>query len=104
MMARDSAETPPPNMLSGETMAMLRDVVARFLDDESRADGELHGILHRVAGEAHEKRMRAEELVVVFKSVLDGLPLGATPHEKMRRARARERLVSLCIRAYYGEE
>lgn len=102
-MARDSAEM-PPKMLSAETMTMLRDVVASFLDDESRHGGELHDVLHRVAAEAHEKRMRAEEIVVIFKSVLDGLPLGATPQEKMRRARARERLVTLCIRAYYADE
>jgi hypothetical protein len=99
-MARDSAER-PPKMLSGETLGLLRTTLARYVDDEAAANGELRDVLARVTFEARDRDMRAEELVVAFKDVLDSLPNGHTPQEKLRRSRMRERLVTQCIKAYY---
>ena len=104
MMAPDSAHTPPPRMLAPETRSLLRDALSRFLDDASLTNGELRRVLHVVADEAREKHMRAEELVVAFKDVLDALPTGSSPAERLRRSRLREQLVSLCIKAYYGKD
>jgi hypothetical protein len=88
-------------MLTGETLVLLRSTLARVVDDESAANGDLRDVLQRVTHEARDRDMRAEELVVSFKDVLDSLPNGASPQEKLRRARLRERLVSQCIKAYY---
>lgn len=109
MMTRHSAE-PPGNMLSGETRELLRSTISRLVDDDSGTDdepgasAELHAALQRAADEARAQQMHAEELVIAFKELLYSLPNGSTPQERLRRARLRERLVSLCIRAYYGAE
>jgi hypothetical protein len=70
------------------------------------ADGpspELSALLHRVAAEAREKQLRPEELIVIFKQLWNSLAESFRPQNPDQYERMRQRLVTLCIQAYYAE-
>jgi hypothetical protein len=102
MVERGPAGQSPVDKLSATTIEALRNALGRSADDEAISDPALQDALRRAATEARERGLHAEELIILFKSVLDSIPAGPSTADKLRRARARERLVSLCIRAYYA--
>jgi hypothetical protein len=102
MVERGSFGQPMSDKLSASTIDALRQSRSRSADDESISDPALQDALHRAAAEARERGLKAEELIILFKSVLDAIPAGPTAGDKLRRARVRERIVSLCIRAFYS--
>jgi hypothetical protein len=103
MMARDSADAPPPQPLSPEVVEQLRTVVRDLVDrNDLQPTDTLHQVLHQIASEARAKAMRAEDLVIAFKAVLDSLPKAESAAARLRQGQLRERLISLCIKAFYA--
>ena len=64
---------------------------------------ELAKLLKKAGAEAREKRLRPEELLVVFKQLWNSLPESVHPQTTDQRERLRQHLVTLCIQAYYAE-
>jgi hypothetical protein len=100
MMAPDSRSTPEPRMLADDTMAVLRAAVIRLWEDRG-SDDELRDALALLAREARARSLRAEEVIKAFKSLLGALPELHTGARRMEAVAFQERLVTLCIKAYY---
>ncbi|MFL5489182.1 MAG: hypothetical protein ACJ8AJ_11925 [Gemmatimonadaceae bacterium] len=60
-------------------------------------------LLKQVAHEAREKNIRPEELIVIFKQLWNSLAESLRPQNAEEYERIRQRLVTLCIQAYYAE-
>jgi hypothetical protein len=111
MMADDEWLAPEPRALSAETLDQLRRAVwsawreptgASSAAPADGADADLRRAVGAVAAEAHGRGLRAEELVVAFKRVIEELAeRDAGPAGPGARA-FQSRLVTLCIKAYYG--
>jgi hypothetical protein len=102
MMAPDSRYLPEPRPLSDETLAVLRAAVLGHLQHSPGMDSGLERAVAAVVREARQRAMRPEELIVAFKSLYSSLPEPPTTAARAEQARLRERLVTACIRAYYG--
>jgi hypothetical protein len=69
---------------------------------EGRAsEDELRDALALVAREARARSLRAEEVIKAFKSLLGALPQLHTGARRMESVAFQERLITLCIKAYY---
>ena len=102
MMAYDSRPAPEPRALTDDTLAVLRSAVVAAWSSPDAADAELQAALGRMVDEARTRALRAEEVIVAFKALLAGIPeLNATAR-RLEAARLRERLITLCIKAYYA--
>jgi hypothetical protein len=104
MMAPDQPYQPHPRNLSAETTAALREAVVRHLERGSDGDDSLGRAVSIVVAEARERDMRAEELILAFKTLYDALPEPKSAVARAEQVHLRERLVSACIRAYYNHE
>ena len=114
MMAFDPRMTPEPRTMSDTTRDALTAAVVRLWNDpagwrrvgrDSRRvelDDALVAAVDRMVREAQARALRAEEVVVAFKSLLGALPELAAPERRLEAAHFRERLVTECIRAYYA--
>ena len=101
MMAYDSRSTPEPRPLGEDTAAALREAALHLWEHPAASEEALHAALARMVAESRARALRAEEVIVAFKEILARLPL----HVGERRLEAshfRERLITLCIKAYYG--
>lgn len=87
--------------LSAATIARLRSVLGRHIDHPDESDSELAQVLRQVVTEARNRHMRAEQLVVSLKHVWDALPQARQAIDRDAQTLARQRLITLCIRAYY---
>ena len=97
MMAHDSHANGP--RLSAEAVADLQRALDTYVSDQ-QADG-LQRCLQRTAVEARERKMHAEQLLLALKDVWYGLPhLQDKAGEE--QTRLLQRVVSMCIREYYG--
>jgi hypothetical protein len=103
-MASDSPYQPHPRPLSSETMIALREAVLRHLERGADGDDELGRAVAFVVAEARRESMRAEELILAFKSLYDALPEPKSAVARAEQVQLRERLVTACIRAYYQRE
>ncbi|GAC1419035.1 MAG: hypothetical protein PVSMB1_03660 [Gemmatimonadaceae bacterium] len=84
-------------------MKQLRTALA---DQLKRPDGptpELTSLLKRIAREAHDNGVQPEELIVTFKQLWNSLAESMRPQNADQYERVRQRLVTLCIQAYYAE-
>lgn len=63
----------------------------------------LTGLLHKMAREAHDQDIKPEELIVIFKQLWNSLAESLHPQNADQYERIRQRLVTLCIQAYYAE-
>jgi hypothetical protein len=107
MMAYDSRSAPEPRPFTEETHAQLRTAVrALWTADSAPARDEagrlLAAALSRAVAEARERELRAEEVLVSFKALLDDLPGADHPTRRFAAVRFREQLVTRCIQAYYA--
>ena len=76
------------------------------MEQLKRPDGptpELATLLRKVAREAHDQDIKPEQLIIIFKQLWNSLaellrPQNSDPYEPIR-----QRLVTLCIQAYYAE-
>jgi hypothetical protein len=101
MMAHDPRLTPEPRPLSDDTLAALRAAILRLWHVRDVEEDELRGALALMADEAHTRALRAEEVIVSLKSLLAELPELSTGPRRMESTRFQERLVTMCIKAYY---
>ena len=75
-------------------------------DQLKRPDGptpQLADLLKRVGREAHENNVQPEELIVIFKQLWNSLAESLRPQNADQYERVRQRLVTLCIQAYYAD-
>lgn len=100
MMARDSQSENP--VLSPDTIAALQEALRRCLD----GDGDLEHVrpvLRRVANEARERHIYAEQLLITLKDMWFELPR-VRQSDIEEQQRLLQRLVTICIREYYGAD
>src|SRR2546423_9562328 len=102
MMARGSRSTPEPQPLSDATVAALREAVLRLWNHPGEGDGPLHDAIAQTVIEARQRSLRAEDLILSFKDVLARLPELNASDRRLEAVRFRERLITLCIKAYYS--
>ena len=89
--------------LSESTMKELRRALTEQLKEPGNPTPELANLLKEVAREAREKNIRPEELIVMFKQLWNSLAESLRPQNADQYERVRQRLVTLCIQAYYAE-
>ena len=99
-MAPDSHGPGRHRPLPPDLAEALRSAVAAVAADPSAPQAELQEVLRRIAADAHAQGMRAEELLVAFKQVVDEVPASARPAGSVGKSALRDHLVSLCIKAY----
>ena len=109
MVPHSSTPGPGPRELSAESALALRDAVRRVVarpaapgDGLAAAEGALREAVTAVVTEARERQMRPEELITSFKALLDSIPEVHEAGGRVEETRLRERLVTLCIKAYYA--
>lgn len=76
-------------------------MLSRHIDHPDEDDPELALALRQAVKEARNRHIRAEQLVVSLKQVWDALPQARHAIDREAQAQARQRLITLCIRAYY---
>ena len=89
--------------LSEVTMKELRTALADQLKRPDSPTPELADLLKRVGKEAHTNSIPPEELIVIFKELWNSLAESLRPQNGDQYERVRQRLVTLCIQAYYAE-
>lgn len=89
--------------LSESTIKELRTALTEQLRQPDGPTPELATLLRRVAREAHEQSIPPEELIVVFKKLWNALAESLRPQNADQYERIRQRLVTICIQAYYAE-
>ncbi len=93
----------PVSSLSESTIKELRSALTEQLRYTSGPTTELADLIKRVGREAHQKSIPPEELIVVFKKVWNSLSETLHPQDVDQHELVRQRLVTLCIQAYYAE-
>ena len=102
MMAFDSRSTPERPRLSDQTVTDLRDAVLQLWTAPASADGQLGRAMDTLVREARDRALRAEDVLIELKSLLQEMPQLDDPERRLESARFREQLVTRCIKAYYG--
>jgi hypothetical protein len=96
------ARDPLPPPLSDDVVAPLRAAIGKLAHDPSSDDAPLRAAIAGVVTEAHGREMRPEQLIPLFKALIDSLPEMHGAQSRLEEARLRERLVTLCIKSYYA--
>lgn len=84
----------------------MKELRTALTEQLKRPDGptpELASLLREVAQEARAKSILPEELIVIFKQLWNSLAESLRPQNADQYERVRQRLVTLCIQAYYAE-
>jgi hypothetical protein len=102
MMAYDSRSTPEPRPLGDATVAALREAVLLVWANPENGEGPLQAALAGMVHEARQRSLRAEDLILAFKDLLARVPELNDPERRLEAVRFRERLITLCIKAYYA--
>ena len=84
-------------------MVELRKALTEQLQQPDGPTPELASILRKVGREARVNGFPPEELIVVFKELWNSLAESLRPQDGVRYEHIRQRLVTLCIQAYYAE-
>ncbi len=84
-------------------MKELRSALTEQLKHPDAPTPELATLLKKVAQEARDQSIPPEELIVVFKQLWNSLAESLRPQNADQYERVRQRLVTLCIQAYYAE-
>ena len=95
-----------PNVVSSLSESTMKELRTALTEQLKRPDGptpELADLLRKVAREAHEQNILAEELIVIFKQLWNSLAESLRPQNADQYERIRQRLVTLSIQAYYAE-
>lgn len=95
-----------PNVVSSLSESTMKELRTALTEQLKRPDGptpELADLLRKVAREAHEQNIPAEELIVVFKKLWNSLAESLRPQNADQYELIRQRLVTLSIQAYYAE-
>jgi hypothetical protein len=89
--------------LSESTMKELRTALTEQLKRPDGPTQELSALLRKVAREAHDRDIKPEQLIIIFKQLWNSLAESLRPQNADQYELVRQRLVTLCIRAYYAE-
>lgn len=89
--------------LSESTMKELRSALTDQLKKPDSPTPELANLLRKIGREAHQKQIRPEQLIIIFKQLWNSLAESLRPQNADQYERIRQRLVTLCIQAYYAE-
>jgi hypothetical protein len=84
----------------------MKELRSALTEQLKRPDGptpELTSLLRKVAQEARDQSIPPEELIVLFKQLWNSLAESLRPQNADQYERVRQRLVTLCIQAYYAE-
>jgi hypothetical protein len=84
----------------------MKELRTALIEQLNRPEGptqELATLLRKVAREAHARDIRPEQLIVIFKQLWNSLAESLRPQNADQYERVRQRLVTLCIQAYYAE-
>jgi hypothetical protein len=103
MMANESRDGRERRALSEEVVAALRAAIVKHSREPGAVQAELKSALDRVAAEAHQRQMLPEDLIIAFKALWETLPEMQSIGGGADELRLRERLITLVIKAYYGE-
>lgn len=87
--------------LSAATVARLRTALTNHIAHPDVADPELARVLRQIVVEARHRRIRAEQLILMLKSVWDALPDTRYAIDREAQMLLRQRLITRCIKAYY---
>lgn len=93
----------PVSSLSESTMKELRSALTEQLKRPDGPTPELASLLKRIGREAHDNGVQPEKLIVIFKQLWNSLAESLRPQNADQYERVRQRLVTLCIQAYYAE-
>lgn len=96
------ARDPLPPPLSDVVVGPLRAAIGKLAHDPSGDDAPLRAAIAGVVTEARGREMRPEQLIPLFKALIDSLPEMHGAQSRLEEARLRERLVTLCIKSYYS--
>ena len=97
----EPSERPPRSGAVLTTMALRAALQAQLRSNRQADDPELRRLARIVAGEAHRRSLRAEQVVVQVKQAWYTLHETADPPGRSH-ALLIERLISLCVEEYYG--
>ena len=84
-------------------MKELRAALTEQLKKPEAPTAELSALLQRVAREARERNIRPEQLLLIFKQLWNSLAESLRPQNNEQFEQVRQRLVTVCIKAYYAE-
>jgi hypothetical protein len=102
IMGHDSSPT-PPGSLAAETTESLRGALVRYLRASPTGDsGGLRDALRAMASEARQKSILPEHVLVALKQIWFSLPEVHAMRESSEQARLLQRVVSMCIKEYFG--
>lgn len=101
MMAHDSGAT-PPRELAEETVVLVREALDAMVRAPSSDNANLRSALHGLASEAREKGLPPEQLLIVLKETWYSLPAIYAVQEPGEQTRLLQRVVTMCIKEYYG--
>jgi hypothetical protein len=93
----------PVSSLSENTLKELRTALTEQLKSPEGPTQELSTLLRKVAKEAHDRDIKPEQLIIIFKQLWNSLAESLRPQNADQYELVRQRLVTLCIRAYYAE-
>lgn len=99
MMAQDPI-LPSRGRLSSGTREVLERALATYARD-GKDDGEIARALGAVSAEARERAIPPEEVLVELKSLWSTLPAVTTRGVVGEETRMLQRIVTMCIKAYY---
>lgn len=84
-------------------MKELRSALIGQLQNLDSPTEELGVLLRKIGREAHERGIRPEQLIIIFKQLWNSLAESLRPQNADQYERTRQLLVTLCIKAYYAE-
>jgi hypothetical protein len=88
---------------SDSTMKKLRTVVLEQLKHPETPTPEMCDLLGELGKEARDENIPPEQVIVSFKQLWNDLAESLRPQHVDQYERLRQRLVTLCIKAYYAE-
>lgn len=84
-------------------MKELQSALIEQLQKPDSPTPKLATLLRKIGREAHEMEIRPEQLIIIFKQLWNSLAEALRPQNADQYERIRQRLVTLCIQAYYAE-
>ena len=99
MMAHDSS--PGPVALEAETLDAVRKALINYVDAPSQPTP-LRDALQRMAGEARDKAMLPEQVLIVLKDIWYTLPGVQAITDANEQVKLLQRVVTICIKEYYA--
>lgn len=100
MMAYDSRPG-SPDRLADETIQAVRSALVQYVDAPARGE-RLQIALRAMATEARSKSILPEQLLIVLKDIWYSLPSVRSIEDPSEHVRLLQRVVSICIKEYYG--